>query len=127
MRKILATVLAFVILMSMVVTVNAATFSKDNITTDVNGYVIRVTVKSDVDGRMTAHLYNEAKNTTLGVDYSSSPAENNGVYTYSFVFKVNSAVPTQKLYIRVGSNVPATEKEINYASINDKNAFFNRF
>ena len=39
---------------------------------------------------------------------------------------MEKTVPTSKLYIRVGNVVPTTEKLINYAKINDKNAFLNQ-
>ncbi len=126
MKKISAIILTFIFCMSMVaMTVSAATFSQENISVTVNGYNVEIVVKTENNGLMSAHLYNELKDTTLGVDYIETPTENNGVYTYDFVFELDGSVDTQKLYICVGNNVPLTEKEFNYASINDKNTFFN--
>lgn len=126
MKRISALILSVVLLMCMIVpTAFAAEFSQENISVKVTGYDVEIAVKTNVGGRMTAHLYNEAKNTTLGVDYNSEPVVNNGVYTYNFIFEMDGSVPTSTLYICVGNNVPATEKGFSYASVNDKNKFFN--
>ena len=126
MKRISALIISVILVMCMLVPVTfAAEFSQENITVTVTGYDVEIAVKTNVGGRMTAHLYNEAKNTTLGVDYNSEPVVNNGVYTYNFIFEMDGSVPTSTLYIRVGNNVPATEKGFSYASVNDKNKFFN--
>lgn len=126
MKKLSAIILTFIFLMSMLVpTTVGATFSEENITVGVIGYTMTVTVTADTEGTMVAHLVNEAKDHTYGLDYDEAPVENNGVYTYTFTFEMDKTISTSKLYIKVGNVVPTTEKLINYANINDKNAFFN--
>lgn len=126
MKKISAVLLSMLFIISAFApNVLAADFSQENITVNVVGYKVKVTVTTDVDGRMLAYLMNEAKSETYGLDYDAEPSEVNGIYTYTFNFKVKKTVPTSKLIVRVGNNVPSTEKVINYANINDKNSFLN--
>lgn len=126
MKKISAILLSVLLIISALAPYALAVdFSQENITVNVVGYKVQVTVTTDADGRMLAYLMNEDKTATYGLDYDAEPSEANGTYTYTFNFKVKKTVPTSKLIIRVGNNVPTTEKVINYANINDKNSFLN--
>lgn len=126
MKKLSSIILALIFIMSMFVPVTVgATFSEENITVVVNAFNIDITVTSETQGTVIAHLTNEAKNQTFGLDYDEMPEETDGVYTYTFSFEMEKTAPTQKLYLRVGDAVPTTEKLINFANINDKNTFYN--
>ena len=126
MKKISAIVLTLIFMMSVLVIATAeADFSEADIAVTVNAFNIDITVTSDNCGTVIAHLTNEAKNQTFGLDYDDTPEEADGVYTYTFSFEMEKTAPTQKLYLRVGDAVPTTEKLINFANINDKNAFYN--
>ena len=94
MKKISAILLSVLLIISALAPYALAVdFSQENITVNVVGYKVQVTVTTDDDSRMLAYLMNEAKNETYGLDYDAEPSESQShIIVYKLARHIRTSV-----------------------------------
>lgn len=126
MKKILSLILSVLLAVVPITVVAADGTTEIFCTTPENDtYGVTVTVKADVDGAMTAQVVNSENNVFYGWNTVYEPVEADGIYTYTFNFRMPKSAASGTYRVYVGNNVATEYKDFSYVNISDKNVFLN--